>query len=161
VDQAHAASIARPNDTFRTARSAGRNIGIRPDGTQCRPEHRHSPGRHALAYVEPVQDLAGLLDAHVCDPRCSRTTHTQTVLLNARDVASVAAELTTLRGVRELLTARGLLMLEGEPTPRFAAGEDGPRQWSVRYQPMTPAAAPRGQRPRRRGWWSRILDPEG
>lgn len=106
-----------------------------------------------------VDDLASLLDGHVCGPRCSRTTHTQTVLVDAADVRSPAAELATLAGVRDLLAARGSVMLEGEPTPRFGAGEDGPKQWSVRYQPMTPAVPGRGRA--RRGWLARILDPEG
>ena len=106
-----------------------------------------------------MQDLAELLDAHVCGPRCSRTTHTQDVSVDAADVEPVTAEFATLRRVRDLLTERGLVMLEGEPTPRFAAGEDGTKQWSVRYQPLTPAA-PAGRRTRR-GWWARILDPQG
>jgi hypothetical protein len=106
-----------------------------------------------------VQDLAELLDAHVCDQRCSRTTHTQAVLVDATDVRSAIAELATLRSVRDLLTQRGLVMLEGDPTPRFAAGEDGQKQWSVRYQPLPRATSSRQHT--RRGWLARILDPQG
>jgi hypothetical protein len=41
--------------------------------------------------------------------------------------------------VRDLLAARGLAMLEGDPTPRFGLEElDVPKQWLVRYQPLTP-----------------------
>ena len=97
-----------------------------------------------------MQDLAGLLDAHVCDGRCSRTTHSQRVLISPADVASVAAELRTLCEVRDLLSGRGLVMLEGEPTPRFGPGElDERKPWWVRYQPLTPAARPGSLR---RGW---------
>jgi hypothetical protein len=86
-----------------------------------------------------MQDLASLLDSHVCAAHCSRTTHSQAVSMHAADVSPVAAEIATLCAVRDLLAARGLAMLEGDPTPRFGLEElDVPKQWLVRYQPLTP-----------------------
>jgi hypothetical protein len=77
-------------------------------------------------------------------------------------VASVAAEIATLRGVQQLLSARGLVMLEGEPTPRFTAQEQEPKPWSVRYlQRATATGAGAGRSgPLRRGWLSRLLGGE-
>jgi hypothetical protein len=95
-----------------------------------------------------MEDLAALLEAHICDGRCSRWTHTQTVRLIRADVADVRSEIATLTAVRTILAEHGLQMLEGEPTPRFRDGEAGPVDWSVRYRSATPAP--------RRGWfrWS-------
>jgi hypothetical protein len=96
-----------------------------------------------------VEDFGALLDAHTCAEGCSRFSHAQAVLLSPEDVASVAAEVGNLSRVRDLLHERGLIMLEGEPTPRFDPNTTELKTWSVRYESLVRAPA------RRRGWFSR------
>ncbi len=96
-----------------------------------------------------VEDFAALLDAHTCAEGCSRYTHTQAILLSPEDVATIAAELGVLSRVRDLLDERGLVMLEGDPTPRFDTDAAEGKPWAVRYESHVRAPA------RRRGWFSR------
>jgi hypothetical protein len=97
-----------------------------------------------------VEDFAALVDAHVCAESCSGFTHTQAVLVAPADVASVAAELRILGEVRDRLADRGMIMLEGDPTPRFEAVPDAePKSWDVRYESRVRAPSTR------RGWFRR------
>lgn len=82
-----------------------------------------------------VEDLGALLDAHDCAAgHCARPTHTQAVRVVPVDVATAAAEIRMLNGVRDLLVERGLAMLETDPTPRFEAVDAEAMSWAVRYE---------------------------
>ena len=81
-----------------------------------------------------MEDFGALLDAHVCTEFCSRSTHSQAVLVEPEDVATFAAELAILIEVRDRLAERGFVMREGEPTPRFEPSVPSePKPWAVRY----------------------------
>jgi hypothetical protein len=109
-----------------------------------------------------VQDFGSLLDSHDCaDGKCGgQWSHCQAVLVSPDDVATPAAEIRMLVGVRDQLTARGLTMLEGEPTPRFDGPDDvEPKPWTVTYHssvPKTRAAQPGAGRRRRLGFIRRL-----
>ncbi len=109
-----------------------------------------------MAHV--VEELAALLDEHTCAPNgeCTRRSHTQLVLVGPAEVQSTSEQIRLLLGIRDLLTARGLSMLETEPLPRFEAGENEPKPWKVRYTQawatnVTPTLKPRG------GWLRELL----
>ena len=111
-----------------------------------------------------MQDFGKLLDAHDCaDGKCAgQWSHCQVVLVSREDVATPAAEIAMLIGVRDQLTERGLMMLEGEPTPRFDDSDgDEPKSWTVTYYSSVPK--PRSTktgagRSRRRGFLQRLQD---
>jgi hypothetical protein len=111
--------------------------------------HRRADPLRPGGTLDGVDDFAALLDAHTCAEGCSRYSHAQAVLLSPEDVASVAAEVGNLSRVRDLLQERGLIMLEGEPTPRFDPDTTEPKTWWVRYESHVRAPA------RRRRWFSR------
>jgi hypothetical protein len=105
-----------------------------------------------------VEDFAALIDGHNCTGNdCSRWSHTQVVLVDAADVATVAAELHLLTTVRDTLAARGQTMLETVPTPRFdPAGDSEPQPWPVKYVGALPGA--RGRPAPRRGLFAALRD---
>ena len=106
-----------------------------------------------------MEDLAARLDAHDCNTigQCARGAHTQPVLVSPEDVVTTAAEIGLLGGVRDLLIARGLSMLETEPTPRFDPGDTEPRPWRVRYTQAWASGA-RSSARGSGGWLSRLLE---
>jgi hypothetical protein len=107
------------------------------------------PLRIGQCTLGDVEDIAARLDAHVCTGSCAGFTHTEAVLVSPADVATVAAELGILADVRDRLVERGMVMLEGDPTPRFESDAAEPKSWSIRYESRVRAPS------RRRGWFNR------